>query len=134
MKAKVTISRDSRDIFRIEIEDGASGLPIVEIEMTPHDFAVALSGLSRSPAEMVFAPTEFTAKNIGKKCEVKPFFVERNWMNRAEQKAIVWAEFDKIFEQDPTWMLWDDGTGSQQSGDKHRAVMYRFVDEEDADA
>jgi hypothetical protein len=49
INAKITISRNSNDIVRIAIKDTASLARFVEVEMTPHDFAMAITGLSEIP-------------------------------------------------------------------------------------
>jgi hypothetical protein len=52
-QGKVNITRPSLpsgdDLIYLQIKDVASGKPIVSITMTPHDFAMALTGMSMQP-------------------------------------------------------------------------------------
>ena len=128
MKAKISISRDSNNKINIEIKDKASGLPVTKFSMAPHDFAMAISGLSAQLAEFEFTPTEFTVKNIGKERETADFWVDKSGgFGKDEQKKIVKDEFHKQGLANDGWMIFHDGTNSQQLTSKHRATLYRFV-------
>jgi len=59
----VTITRNSSDVVRIAIQDEESRVKVAMVEMTPHDFAMALTGLSE-----VGASVEYGAlANVGKR-------------------------------------------------------------------
>lgn len=51
IKASITISRDSNDIINVRIEDRASHIEFARMEFTPHDFMMALIGLSSVDAQ-----------------------------------------------------------------------------------
>lgn len=50
IEVKVTITRDSNDVFRIRLYDDAACNEFVTVSMTPRDFAMALTGMTRMPA------------------------------------------------------------------------------------
>ena len=130
-KAKVTISRRSnmkmKGDISISISDRSSGLNIVNVIMTPADFAEALTGLAHSDAEILRPPTQDMLDNLGKKKEVKDIFVDKSELldGRDAIKKAIDAE---LFE--PEWYGWhvlDYGTSTQQNGTRHRGVMCRYV-------
>lgn len=45
IKANICISRDSSDMMRLKVQDEASRATFLEIEMTPHDLMMCLTGL-----------------------------------------------------------------------------------------
>jgi hypothetical protein len=65
--ASVSITRDNYDTIRIAIKDKNSGLRFVEAHMTPADFAMAITGMSDQPANMVVHRLE----NVGKAKEIQ---------------------------------------------------------------
>jgi hypothetical protein len=126
--ARVTISRTNHDEIFIKIDDDTSGLRVVEVMMSPSDFARAITGLSSCNGEFHFTPTAFTAANIGKVRETDSFFVRKSdGYSKEAQAAIVYEEFEKSGLAEAGWMIHSDGTGSQQPHDTHRATIYRFV-------
>lgn len=50
MDMKLTISRRSNDKIVVSITDELSRTKFVEVEVSPHDFAMAVTGLSEVPA------------------------------------------------------------------------------------
>jgi len=136
-KGKLTISRWTsnggvRDGISIEITDKLSGLDIITIDVTPYDFGMAVTGLSAVPVEIKRKPTGFIVNNIGKKRETKSIFVNKPEHSlcgdnyKTEIRVRLVSEMRK-----PEWEGWDlfsDGTSSQQPGEKHRAIMWRFVE------
>lgn len=121
--AKVTISRDSRDRFNIRVKDDLSGVSIVEVSMTPHDFAMALSGLAETGAAFERCCTPQQAELIGRKK-----IVERaqcvKVSGREAQKAAVLAHFNEHYAGE--WVIWGDGTSSQQPGTQHAYWIARW--------
>ena len=131
MEAKISISRNNHDEIGIEIKDDKSGLRIIEVKMDLESFALAITGLSYSPAKIDFKPTQFIIDNIGKKREVKSFFVDKvSSYEKADQEEKVDFEFNKSGLAEDGWMIHGYGTSSQQPGKQHRANIYRFVEEE----
>lgn len=51
INASITISRDSRDTMRVQIQDDASHVTFARLEFTLHDFMLALTGLSSVDAQ-----------------------------------------------------------------------------------
>lgn len=59
MKGKITILRDSAGVVTIQITDKLSGKRIVNVRMTPEDFAESVFGLA-------YVPCEYEALNLDK--------------------------------------------------------------------
>ena len=62
IKAKLTISRDSNDVMRIAITDSAAASKIVLLEISPHDFTMALTGLARVECDAELGPIDRLGK------------------------------------------------------------------------
>ena len=62
LKGSITITRSSRDVICIRLEDDNSRIGFLELEMQPEDFAMALTGLGYQPIEFTVRGLE----NIGK--------------------------------------------------------------------
>jgi len=60
--ASITISRNSNDTIRIAIKDRASGVRFAEVELTPHDFGMAVTGLSEIPVPCVVRELDVVGK------------------------------------------------------------------------
>lgn len=60
--ATISISRDSNDIIRISVRDETSVNRFLEMELSPHDFAMAVTGLSEIKCNAVVRGLE----NVGK--------------------------------------------------------------------
>ena len=133
MSAKVTISRRSNTKgeggVAISIDDEASGLKIVEVQMELTEFAEVSTGLGYCKAEYRFKPNSFTVENIDKTREVKNIFVDRagGAYDKDKVAEIIKKHIEDSGELIDGWMLHDDGTRSQQHGDKHRVSLKRFV-------
>ncbi len=52
MKCSISITRNSAGEIHIRIRDEASRIEFVDMQMTPHDFAVAITGLSDVKGDM----------------------------------------------------------------------------------
>jgi hypothetical protein len=52
VKGSITITRNSSDTIRVAIRDSASRTQFVTVEMSPHDFAMALTGLAEVEANV----------------------------------------------------------------------------------
>ena len=84
LQGKLSITRNSLGVITIELEDKNSSLTLLEIEMTPHDFALALTNLSSQPCQF----TIYGGVNLaGKKLEVK----------REKLQGIAWDNFETEF-------------------------------------
>lgn len=132
MEAKISITRNSNDEISVVITDGSSGLRVIDVRMSPHDFAMCLTGLAFCPASYSFAPKQFTIDNIGKKREVKEVFVDRPEVyGKEEKRNIVLKRIEESGELVDGWMIHSDGCDSNQNGNMHRASLYRFVPVDD---
>jgi len=134
MNAKLTISRTTSNYendkpITVSITDSNSGLLITRVNIGLAEFAEALTGHSRLDCETEFVPTEYGVRRFGKYRETKPMFVEkvslfdnkRNQAHLVEQQATL-----------PDWDGWEvlnNGIGTRQEGEKHKAIMCRYVEE-----
>ena len=130
MEAYFSIGRNNYDEINITVGDRKSGLRVVEIKTTLQEFARAITGVGYSKATFSFVPTQFTVDSILKNRETMEILVNKSSIfSKEEQSKIVEDEFLKSGLSEKGWMLFDDGTRTQQPGKKHRAILYRFVDE-----
>lgn len=138
-EAKVTISCDSRGTFTLTIEDRASGMDVVEVEMTPHDFAMALASRGLQPGKGRFHPQ--VADRVGKLKEVAHVHVHdtREWQGRLsnarrgtpEHEAVLAELHAALLATKPEgegWQVWADGHRSQQNGPLWAGVLVRWID------
>ena len=127
MKAKVTISRSSDDIVRISFKEEKSGISFAEVKMTPHDFAMALTGLSMIEADLEVKGLQHVGKT--RVIECREIYYPFNTHNREKMSA--W-----IRENDggDGWFV-NDYLGSQSSIERKgngyllRYSVYKYVNE-----
>jgi hypothetical protein len=72
MKGKLTITRSSNDTINIILEDVNSSIDFLRVEITPEEFALAITNFSCRPCEFKTAGLSL----IGKTLEVKSELVE----------------------------------------------------------
>lgn len=132
--AKLTISRGSDDIVRIRISDKYSGVQIIETGMTPHDFAMAVTGLARVEAQATVYTEEI--QHIGKQYVREERHAEAPRLPHDHDAIGKWL-LDNC--QEPGWSV-DPYVNSQGSirhdGDKTflRYHVYKYVDIEEEGA
>ena len=127
IQANVTISRDSNETIRIRITDNTSRVQFVDLKMSPHDFAMATTGLSFVPVEAIVTGLEHVG--MQKVSEKRTVDCPLNTYDRDELRA--WL-IDNA--QEPGWTL-DAYLGSQGSistppsgnGRTLRYLVYKFV-------
>lgn len=128
--AKVSISRvnDNKDGYiRLSVEDSLSGNKVLELKITHRNFSEILTGLAYVDAEYRFCPSVDSAFNYRKARVVDSGYCDKanGYDNKEEQKEIVYKHFNETFGDE--WILHDDGTGSQQPGNKHKYNVKKFV-------
>lgn len=135
LKGKIDITRPQRhdgvDVISIAINDDLSGVRFLDIKMSPHDFMMAITGLSGQPIE-------FEVRNLDVIGKRKEYVRAEADVPRAELPS-----YDKKLMQD--WLVknqqregWriDTYLGAQSSvshiGDsvRLRYGYYRYVDPE----
>lgn len=125
----MSLSRTSKDDIRFSVEDEHSGDRILEISMSPQEFALLVTGLAgiKGKAEI------FPEANIAKKREVKRATCEKaSYTSKQEQKDLVQEHFENnILPLHEGWEIKDDGTTSQQRGKEHEYILKRYVPVED---
>lgn len=131
--AKVSINRRrsnvTGDYICITIEDSLSGSRVVEVSLTPAEFALAVTGLADQSANYEFKPNKHVVDVIGKKVEVKDVYCdnyEGDFTSRkAEQRRMVLEDLAKNHEG---WELSNDCVYRQQWEDKHKYSIKRYVE------
>lgn len=127
MKARVSITRTNSnvrgDTIRITIVDDASSSQVVSVEMIPEDFALCVTGLASSPGVFDRVPTQDTVERLGKTKETERVTCDKVY-DKEKQKEIVLGDF---LQKHTSWVLWDDGTRSQQNGKDHVYTICRYV-------
>lgn len=62
IKGKLSISRNSNDIINIRLDDVNSKTEFVSVDVTPEDFAYALTGLARQDVSITVRDLELVGK------------------------------------------------------------------------
>lgn len=126
MESQISISRTSDDVIAIEVIDESSGISIYRGEMAMAEFASCLTGLARCKAETIRVIDPADAWKIGKTKITEDRFCEKaKTFDKKDQRLIVVRAFAANDEPDG-WILWNDGTGTQQPGQKHRYSVCKY--------
>lgn len=127
IQASISISRDSSDTISIRITDSTSRIQFVELKMSPHDFAMATTGLSFAPVVATVNGLEY----VGMQKVSEPRTIECPLDTYDRDHLSAWL-IDNA--QEPGWTL-DAYLGSQGSisttlsgnGRTLRYRVYKFV-------
>lgn len=132
-KAKVTITRSSDDRVNIYIKDGASGNRIVSVSMALEDYALAITGLAETPADIEYMPTPEEAEKFGKKRQIQHLSLEGvhkyngNFLDRDGVLKHIESQYPEYL--DDGWELFCDGLSVQQNKTGfHNVSLVKFVD------
>lgn len=142
MKIKVRVHIGNRSMQRgdahphIEIEDVASGIKIGDIEFTPAAFGELIAGNGFIEGEMEAVGLN-GYKNVGLKKEVRVAFIPKSkipkfqYSDKYEEAKFIdnLMMYSDHLPEGNGWMVWDNGTRSQQPGDNRRVVYYRYLSE-----
>ena len=134
LKAKVSISRNSKDIISIRFTDCASGITFAEAEMSLNNFASAITGLSRQDANLKINDLNF----VGKKYVTEPRRISCPLKTYNRETLEKWLEENA---QEEGWLV-KTYLGSQDSisyiGDttylNYRVVKYVDMEADDENA
>lgn len=120
INASITISRNSRDTIRIRVKDDASRIQFIDVKMTPHDFAMAITGLS----EIEVQADVHGLEHVGKTRVTEPRTAVCP-LNTYDKDAL--RQWLKDNCQEPGWMLDDyiDSQGSVTWGKDNATIRYR---------
>lgn len=127
---KVTISRSSSGLINLRVKDESSTLPIVELAMTPEDFAECVTGVAFCPGTASFMPNEFTVQRYGMKAITKHVECRRPKSTENTRDVVV-EDFTKNWAPH-NWELFDDGVRTQQNGKEHNYVIRKFITQAEA--
>ena len=141
MKIKVRVHIGNKSMQRgdahpfIQIEDVSSGIRIGEISFTPANFGELVAGSGFIEGEMDAVGSD-CYENVGRKKDVsfvqipKSAIKDFGYGKSEAQSAFIdnLMMHSEYLPDGQGWMVWDNGTRSQQPGDSHRVVYYRFVD------
>lgn len=127
IQASISIGRDSSDTIRIRITDNTSRVQFVDLKMSPHDFAMAATGLSFVPVVATVNGLEY----VGMRKVSEPRTIECPLDTYDRGRLSAWL-IDNA--QEPGWTL-DAYLGSQGSisttlscsGRTLRYRVYKFV-------
>lgn len=136
-QCKVTISKKNltsgEQAITISIKDSISSVNIIEVGLTMEDFSQCLTGLAYSPAKYYYLVPEENVKNIGKVKLLKDMKVDVSGLTYSDEKeSRVWDDFENGPEYRDGWMIWDDGTTTQQNGKLHNYSIYKYVTYDEA--
>ena len=124
LSGRINISRpyrsDGKRTIHIELIDGSSGIQIVEIEMSPEDFAEAITGRGHTPClhDLTREGCELVARRVGKVVRTETAQVMFDCYKR--NKKLV-AEADRI-EADLKERLGCDSVQRSDLFNPHRRV------------
>lgn len=120
---KLGMSRSNQNKVVITINDAHSGDFILDAKMSLEDAAKFLTG-----THGVSADGRFNDKgNIAKEREVKTVSCARiDGYNKDLQRDLVEKDFNTYWREEG-WLLHNDGTSSQQRGDKHNYVIKKYT-------
>jgi hypothetical protein len=131
MEGKITIgSRHDGDkkYINISVEDRSTGLPILEVAIDMKEFATCITGLAYCKCDVKRVPNAFILDNIGKEKEIASLYVEKpTSYDRDSRKKTIEKSIQDSGRLVDGWMVWQDGTTSQQNGEKHEVILYRYV-------
>lgn len=138
---KVTIThtsqwkgKDYEDRSSIMIEDAATGIRVLDIEMDTIDLARgAFRSFAARPADVKFAPDEHSLRLYGAKVEREEILVDHidpmSGLSQDERRAELRRRVAAaVATLGPGWMVSRDGTSSRQDGKRHQAHAMRYVD------
>lgn len=128
INAQLSINRSSRDVITLEVNCEDSHTRFLQIEMTPHDFAMIITGLSRYNLEAEVLGLDRVGKVRVR--ESRSIVMPSSTYNRDEQEA--WL---KENAQEEGWILdpalrSQGSTSSVKDGTKLNYSVYKFVEKE----
>lgn len=139
--AKMTCVLSSDGRFSISVEDRASGCHVLEVRMTPADFAMMLAARACQNGKGKFFPGAMEV--IGKRKETLTIELptRAEWSARLNKPRRGSPEHQAVREeleaallaaapQGEGWKLWDDGHTVQQPAENWRGVLCRWVAED----
>lgn len=139
--AKTSISRASDNMVYLTVADGASGVQLVEVVMTPHDFAMMITGLSAvkgigTTNAKAVAVVGMDKETLGVGVPTGKEIVSRAGYLKADDKAgkkALEAELHAAIlaavpaDKGEGWKIWSDGLRTQQNATQWQASVYRYV-------
>jgi hypothetical protein len=125
MQGKISIIRNSNNTIKIELEDELSSARFLDIEMTPENFALAVTNLSCIDCEYEVRALSV----IGKRLEVKTEMIELGSVNYQNFKGEIY-NLVKPYEVDG-WQAdgyvlshWNDHNAV---GNKYKITFRRYI-------
>ena len=130
-QARVTISRyqgSSGTGITLKVDDEASNLNVVTVQMTLEDFGALVTGQGHLPAAVEHWIGD-RSSNIGKQREVKHVDIERPVTDgREERNAEIRARPEVAALLAAGWILSSDGQDRQQHGPKWGVTLVRYAE------
>jgi len=134
LKGKATLSRATggESFIHLTVEDASNHNRLIEIHISPENFALMLTGLAGTNCDIITIADKEAIEALGKKLITKRVTCKRCYgvvsFTHKDQRDIVKSHFQ--FNYAPKgWKLFSDGTNSQQRGEKHEYIIYRYEEE-----
>jgi hypothetical protein len=124
--SSITMSRCNQGMVRIQIEDQHSGDRILEINMTPNELGLLVTGLSGIKGEMDYFPEAV----IGKRRKIIRETCDKVSADKDAQVQAVQDDFLSKYNTD-TYSIQSNGIGTQQPHKYHQYVVKYYEDVED---
>ena len=134
IKGKLSLTRGSDDIIRINLKCAKSRILIAKTEMSLLDFAHMITGGYEQ--NVVIMHLTKTMKDVGKIRETRDEYVSRvdileNLSDYKEKQKIIIDDYVKTIEHDG-WFVFSYGFSTKQPNkNKHHFIAARYVNDED---
>lgn len=132
---KITISRPygGEDYVQIQIKDSDSSLKLVELKLTMEDYAYLITGLSEIDCKVTGIISEDNFHKLGKTKYVEyiPIIVEGK--NKWDIQKMIKSDpefLNQFIPFEDGWLLWSDGTKSQQNDEYYKIIICRYLGED----
>lgn len=127
--SRVQKSVDMSDVIVLRVRCDRSNTRIVEVEMDPGDFMLAVTG--RGDMRGIITGWDYDkAVNVGKYKIVSDLYIDPPGSYRREDVAkYVRSHPLVMFKIKEGWELECDGTLTKQSGGKHMVTMRKYVED-----
>jgi hypothetical protein len=124
--ASISLSRCNQGSVRLQIEDQHSGDRILEINMTPEELGLLITGLSGIKGKMDYFPNAM----IGKKRKIIHETCDKVVGDKEGQIQAVQDDFLSKYNIG-THSIQSNGVGTQQPNKQHQYIVKYYEDVED---
>jgi len=126
--ASISLSRSSQGKIRLEVKDHHSSDRVLEINMSPKELGLLITGLSEVKGEMEY----YQHAEIGKARNIIRETCDKvlipNELNHT-QEQLVKEDFESKYDAE-IYKIQSNGIGTQQPSDKHQYTVKYYTDVE----